>query len=134
MFAHPRAFLPSDLDSSRALCHAITATALATARGIHRGSPGDIAKQAWPHDRVCAALIEQRGAATVATTSGSGWTSQLSGNAVVGFVLGLQGVSAASRLFAAAVQVSLEGRNTVTVPRATTNSEPVFVTEGSPIP
>src|SRR4051794_9301197 len=99
-FTRPRAFLPSDLSSGESLIRAITATALATARGAHRGSPIDIAKGTWPRDTACLEII-QKAASAPATTFTSGWASQLGGTAVAEFVLGLRPISAAARLFAA---------------------------------
>lgn len=122
--ADPRPFLPSDLDSSKALTRAITAHFLRAVR-----EPGASAEQivdrAWPKDLIAKA------ATSPITTSAA---AALQPAAVAGFVSGLAPISGAARLMQAGIRVDLEGNGTVSIPRASTNPLPVFVDEGAPLP
>jgi hypothetical protein len=121
----PRPFLPSDLDPSRALTRAITARALREIRGPAHGSADAILTEAWPRD------MHAKAASAPITTSGA---TALAATAIAGFVSGLTPQSAAAKLMAAGIRVSLDGLATVSIQRASTNPLPLFVDEGAPIP
>jgi hypothetical protein len=118
---------------SNTLIRAVTARALAASGASHHSrDPLALAAAAWPRDERVVHVI--RAATVGATTSTAGWADTLAGTAVSGFVSGLVPQSAAARLMQEGVRVSLEGYGRVTIPRASTSPEPVFVGEGAPIP
>jgi hypothetical protein len=100
------------------------------------GSPERIAKARWPEDEVTLALLT-RAAASPATTTTSGWASQLATTAVADFVASLAPQSAAAALFAKAMQVPLNGASSVSIPRRNgvpASVDAAWVAEGSPHP
>jgi hypothetical protein len=95
------------------------------ASGYHLASAEELIEKYWPSDRAAAAVLR----AAVTPTD----TTALASTAITSFVAGLQPASAAARLIAAGVVVSLAGLATVSVPRATSRAQPSFVAEASPI-
>src|SRR4051812_30293685 len=115
-----RPFLPSDIDHRHAIARACTAHALAA---LSHGDAATIARQHWPRDRGALGII-QRAVAEPASMSGSTWGADLAPDATAAFFAGLAPQSAAAKLIASGVQVSLAGRGRVSVPFLATPPEP----------
>jgi hypothetical protein len=76
-----------------------------------------------------------KSAVNPATTTTSGWASQLAGSAVADFLGSLAPISAAATAFRSAMKVDLTGVATVTIPSAfPTVSQVRWVAESNPIP
>jgi hypothetical protein len=82
--------------------------------------------------------LVQRGAVEPATTSTSGWASQLSSTQVVGdFIASLAPQSAAARLIVAGIKVSLDRANSILFPRRVGGkpaTDVPWISQGAPIP
>jgi capsid protein len=90
----------------------------------------------WP-EGADVTLAVLKGATNPATTTTSGWASQLAGSAVNDFVASLTPLSAAAKLFEVAPRASLAGVNTLAIPYrsgAISASAVPWVGEGQPIP
>jgi hypothetical protein len=128
-----RPLVPTDIPVDRTLVRAMTACAVAAARQRPPEHAFAIAREVWERDTVTRALLT-RAATAPADTSTSGWASQLAGRAVGAFIASLAPQSAAAQLIEAGVQINLDGIATATVPWATSNPQPAFVSEGGVIP
>jgi hypothetical protein len=132
-----RPFLPEDRDTrfkrSQPSDHFFRAlAACALARSQPGGDPRQIASQLY--DEPTRAFVE-RAAVGPATTTTSGWASQLASTAVADVITTIAPRSAAAALMAAGLRVNLAGIGQVSVPSWSTRlPAPVFVQEGSPIP
>jgi Phage capsid family len=127
-------FLPSDLDPVRPLIRAVAASAIAAASGPGN-SAAAAATRAWGRqsgNQVTLAIIE-RAASSPATTVTSGWAAEIAAQSVGAFI-GSLSESAASRLISAAPRLSLDGINTLTLPRATSTGAAGWVAEGAAAP
>jgi hypothetical protein len=125
-------FLPSDLTPPHRLLPRIaTAHVAAAARGGDT-SPSEIARRYWPKDPRIAPLVE-RAAVSPATTTVSGWASQLSPASVGPFLQSLSD-SASGALLNAAPRFSLDGIYSLALPHASATGQPQWVAEGSPAP
>jgi capsid protein len=101
------------------------------------GAPSveEIAETLWTDDAVTPLVL--RAAASPATTTGTGWADKLATNAVGDFVSSLVPLSAAARVFDAAVRVNLDGINSISFPYRSgdiSSSAVPWVAQGAPIP
>jgi hypothetical protein len=122
---------------SRPAGQAVVRAAVASLRAFasgQRGSSEEVLKALFPDDR--AAQLVLRAATAPATTTTSGWSSQLAVTSVSDYVTGLGPASAASQLFARALRLQLpNGVAGLYVPAlVAAASGSGFVSEGSPIP
>jgi hypothetical protein len=87
----------------------------------------------WPRDEHTQLIV--RAATSPASTSGSGWASQLTAQAVGAFLNSVAVKSAAARLFDLCPRIGLgNGFASISLPMLTTGFTPGLVSEGSPIP
>ena len=137
-----RNLVPEDLDRTPARPSAakyLPRAAFAHARhaldGSHSTSAERIARALWKHDDTTPMIL--RGATSPATTTTSGWASQLAVSAVGDFVTSLEPISAGAKLLDAAVRVDLTGVNSISFPARSGPIDPddvTWVAEGAPIP
>lgn len=121
-------FLPSDLRYDRLLPRVVTARLLTlTQPGI---DPIAFAKATWPHDRALPAVVR----AATGPASTTGWGAEVAGSRAVAEFIGSLRASAAARLITEGKTISLQGLQSVLLPRASTNPAPAWVDEGAPIP
>jgi hypothetical protein len=106
----------------------------------HAANPGDfdsperVAKSLWPSDDVTPLLV--RAASLPATTSTTGWASDLSPPRAGDFVGSLVPLSAAARLIDASTKVSLTGANALIIPHrqsAKPSTDVQWVSQAGPI-
>jgi Phage capsid family len=94
-----------------------------------------IASSLWRNDEVTPLVL--RSAQNPATTTTSGWASQLAGTAVGDFVSSLAPLSAGAKLLDAAVRIDLSGINTISFPSrsgAIDSAAVPWIAEGAAIP
>lgn len=107
-------------ESRRSLTRAITSMALG------RGDAEAVLQRAWSHDAVAGLMLK----AAVSPTSTSSYPTFTTAKTLPA----LAPQSAAVRLFASAMQVSLDGTATVSIPIPVTQPQPGFIPEGSAAP
>jgi hypothetical protein len=115
---------------------AFVAKALHIADPRFSGGPEGVARSLWADDEVTLAVL-QRAAVSPASTTVSGWASQLAATSVADFVESLKPQSAAAALIARCLKVPLNGSSTVTIPRrsgAPASVDAAWVEEGAPAP
>lgn len=129
--------LPQDIAGEvvRSTVRACTAAVLNPIRYPNAGRGEKILVETWPSDHRAMAILT-RAATAPATTTTTGWAAELAVTTTVGAFLSSLPQSAASRLFAAGLQLPLSGAAQVKVPyqAATPSLAPSFVAEGAPIP
>ena len=140
MNAHARSPIPlrPDRDAlGRAGARSLTRACFAIARhqlGPYGGASSEqIAESLWPSDGT--ATFITRAASSPAMTTGT-WGTSLAASAVRDFISSLVPLSAAAKLFDAAVPVSLDGVNSISFPYRSGAIDPaaVWVAQGAPIP
>ncbi len=111
---------------------AAVAAAIAAANG--QGSYSiEVARERWPDDAVTQHVIT-RGATSPATTTAATWAAPLAAASTGEFFSSLP-ESAGSKLIAAGLRVSLDGYNTLALPRRTgAPTAAPWVAQGQPIP
>lgn len=93
----------------------------------------DFLKRAWPNDKDAAIILKS--ATAPASTTGSGWASQLAQTAVSDFILGLGPASAGAQLLRQGMQLNFDGNAAILVPGLLAAAGNVsFVAEGAAIP
>jgi hypothetical protein len=112
---------------------AVCVDLMKTASPLGGSTTDQLASEFWPQDEILAILI--KGAVPPATTTTSGWASQLATQAVSDFILNLGPVSAGSQLLKRGLSLSFDGSGSILVPTITAaTSSAAFVPEGFPIP
>lgn len=127
----PRPLVPGDLPANKILIRAVVAHAVSASRVGTR--PEQIAREFWPRDAASHGFVE-RAAVSGATTTQSGWASQLVGSAVGAFIGSLQDNSAAAALISAAPRFNMPGYGQIVLPRASSTGTPGWISEADPIP
>ena len=107
-------------EQRRSLVRAITAKALG-----HKDAEG-LLQRTWPHDSVAEMVLK----AAVSPTSTSSYPAYTTAKTLPA----LAPQSAAVRLFASAMQISLDGVASISIPVAATQPQPGFVPEGAAAP
>jgi hypothetical protein len=112
---------------ARSFWRAWTARALGT---IHGENPEQIIKRAWGADE--SALLISRAVPATASTTASGWGSDLLAVAATGTLPILAPASAAAALFARCLQLDFTGVHQTMVPRVQTAPTATWTAEGAP--
>jgi hypothetical protein len=128
----PLPLIPSDLPRDKILVRAVLAHAVAAGRPGFGHKAADIARQFWPRDSATFELVT-RAASSPATTTTSGWASDLAGFATAAFLGSLQN-NAAAELLNRAPRFNLAGISHVNLPRASAAGASQWVVEGAAAP
>jgi hypothetical protein len=117
--------------------HFIRAVSATLLSEVHRGSaagvaPETFAAERWPNDDMTLRIV--KAATGPATTTTSGWASQLAANSVADFVLNMGPASVGSALLRRGLSLSFDGAGSITVPGVLAAAGHIgFVAEGAPI-
>jgi hypothetical protein len=119
----------------RAGVHLERAALVAARRAIGAGTEAQIIRSLWGADDQVTGLV-LRAAVPPATTTAAGWAAALAVQVVGDFIIGLGPVSAAARLIEAGLRVSLDGVDSVLIPRRIDRpaGDVKWVGQGQPIP
>jgi hypothetical protein len=124
--------LARDREQRRSIIRAITSVALSGDQSAEK-----ILARAWPNDHQALMVVEAsererlgKAAVTPATLASSGFPAAVS----VDVLPSLAPMSAAVRLFARCMQINLDRKNQVSVPRGVPGMTPIFIGEGKPVP
>lgn len=136
-----RALVPEDLtrngrsNAAKLITRAAFASARSATDDLHGRGPEEVARALWSTDMATPLLL--KAASSPATTTTSAWAGTLAGQAVGDFVSSLAPLSAAAKLFDAALRVSLDGVNSIAFPVRSGAIDPTdvpWIPQGSALP
>jgi|SRR5262245_3675923 len=131
--------VPSDLRPAtlgRLALRSIARAGLVAAHGQYESNPrpAEMARRAFPEDRLAASLLT-RAASTPATTTGTGWAKELAPALIADMLAALAPTSAGAALLDQALQLSFGGHGHISLPAFVASaSAAAFVAQGAPIP
>jgi hypothetical protein len=100
---------------------------------LSHATPEQIAKQLWPDDPI--SPLHTKASTAPATTTTSGWASQLAATSVVDTLVGLGPASAASELVRRSINLEFGRNYALSIPTITqASTDLAFVVEGAALP